>query len=78
MKNLELLTDFKSDDLTAKQNSQFTGSNKKLRAFRKLKGDQIRVMVKNIGGHNYAVAGIFIKKDNVDLNKYDIISYNII
>ena len=69
----DLLTDFKYDELTTKQNSQFTGS-KKLKIFRKLKGDQIRVMVKNIGGHNYAVAGIFIKKDNVDLNKYQIIA----
>lgn len=59
----KLLEGFKNNTLVDREIDGFT-ANGKLKGYKKLKDDQVRIVFRNINNNNYLILGIMIKKEN--------------
>lgn len=65
-KTFGLLRDYSNDTLPSAYKKQFT-DHKKFENFFELKNDQIRIVLSHICENYYAVEGVGVKKDNIDI-----------
>lgn len=66
---IKLLNNLKTGQLTDKNCRPFNG-NKKLKTYRELRDDQLRILIKNAKENIYVVLGIFQKQDDNDLKRF--------
>lgn len=66
----KLIERFRYDELRRFEIKNFNSSNKKLNSYRELRGDQIRILFKNIENNNYLFMGVGQKKEDMDRNFY--------
>jgi len=66
---IKLLNNLKIGQLTNKNCRPFNG-NKKLKSYRELRDDQLRILIRNIKENIYVVLGIFQKQDDNDLKGF--------
>ena len=64
-----LLNGIKNDTLTARQFKPLVHNNK-LKGFYEARGDQVRIIYKHLANNKYVICGVFLKKDDVDLQMY--------
>lgn len=64
-----LLDKLKTNQLNPRESAGFNGSNR-LKEFRELRSDQIRVLYKKIFENNYLILGVGVKKNTNDRNMY--------
>ena len=69
-----LLEGYRYNKLSRANIRKFTTSNKKFEAYLELRVDQVRIILKHLGKKYYAVNGISVKKDNIDLKLLEVLS----
>lgn len=65
----KLLEGFKNNTLQERFIEGFT-ANGKLKGYKKLKDDQVRIVFRKINNNNYLILGIFVKKENRATKEY--------
>lgn len=69
-KIVDLLLKKRYGDTNANTDKQLI-NNDKLKQFRELRSDQVRIMYKNLTNNSIIILGVGVKKDDVDRNLYD-------
>ena len=69
-----LLEGYRYNKLSRANIKKFTTNNKKFEDYLELRVDQIRIILKHLGKRYYAVNGISVKKDNIDLKLLEVLS----
>lgn len=65
-----LLEHFRKDTLMQSEIKVFNSNNRPLTSYQELRGDQIRIVFKNLFSNNYVFVGVTQKKSDNDLNFY--------